>query len=166
VALAACDLLARIVAYSRPLGGLHALALQCSRRGGLVAPGLTANRSSKRVMKPLPCAIMAKRLNVRRHTLPTGSVLGQHAPLVSCDGQIPDRVHDRSHAERSRTAAWFGVWDEVFDPIPLSIPPVSWRDLVCFPLPSLSHLTDCLPPFQTGSQLDCVHFQRNNTRPA
>src|ERR1700739_2350945 len=125
-------MLARIVAaHSRPLRCFDALAVHCSRCGMFVATGLVTNLSTKRVMNALPCPIIAKLLKVRIHALPAGIVLGQHAPLASCDRQVQDRVQDGPHAQRSRASSWFGSWDQIFDTIPLSVSQIGWIDLVC-----------------------------------
>ncbi|GHO68202.1 hypothetical protein KSC_070940 [Ktedonobacter sp. SOSP1-52] len=39
--------------------------------------------------------------------------------------------------------SWLGRWDHVFDTIPLGIRQICGIDLVCFHIPSLSHLTGC-----------------------
>lgn len=141
--------LARVVAtHARMDCHLDTLTVQRPSRWVLMPPCPTADLCSKLVRQPLPGSITAKAAKVGITAWPCGILFGEHPPLTACNSHIQNGVDHRSHAQRSRTASRFLLWDQFFDIIPLSISQVGWIDLSgCFHISSLSHLTGWLPTF-------------------
>src|SRR5947209_5107983 len=129
-----------IAAHPRQLCRFNALAIQCPSGWLLMTTGSSTNLGSKRVVKPLPCSVIAPLLKVGVHALPRRVLPRQHPPLASADDNIQDRIDDRSHLQRARSTSWLCRWDQVFDTIPLTVGEIAWIRLISLHIPSVSQL--------------------------
>jgi hypothetical protein len=153
VSRATSHVLASVRATDARMGcGFDTLAVQGACRGMRVSSCSSADRCSQTIRKPLPGPISAKAPKGRRHTLPGRILCGQHPPVTSRHRQGQDRVEHGSPPPCSWPSSWLDRRDHVFDTIPVSIRQIRWRDVGAFHRHSLSPLTACLLPSETGSE--------------
>src|SRR5207248_11508473 len=89
-------------------------------------------------------------LNVGASTLPGGMLRRQHPPLASTQDKIQDRIDDRSHLQRARSASWLCSRNQFFDTIPLTVGQIGWIQLVLFRTPSVPPRSSGCHPFSNS----------------
>lgn len=125
----------------------------CSRVKGSIGERSTRGGSTSIATFRVTCPhfIAWFRAARRVDALPLWVLLGQHPPLNATHDNVQDGIDHLAHVQAPGASTWLCGRYQVFDTMPLTVGHICWVYL-CLHTPSVPHLVERLPPFQTVSE--------------